>query len=89
MSSATCEAFWLRRILEDIGGKQTKPTKVYCDNQTAFKLAPNPVYHSRTKHIEMINQIVIHVKIFSTRSLLDNGDSKNQSNLYNEASSCM
>ena len=58
MSSATCEAIWLRRILEDIGEKQTEPTKVYCDNQSAVKLAHNHVYHPRTKHIELQHHFI-------------------------------
>ena len=58
MSSATCEAFWLRRILKDIGEKQTKPTKLHCDNQSAIKLAHNPIYHARTKHIELQHHFI-------------------------------
>jgi transposase InsO family protein len=58
MASATCEAVWLRRILEDVGEKQTEPTKVYCDNQSAVKLAHNPIYHARTKHIELQHHFV-------------------------------
>ena len=58
MSSATCEAVWLRRILEDIGENQTEPTKVYCDNQSAVKLAHNLVSHARTKHIELQHHFI-------------------------------
>ena len=58
MSSATCEAVWLKRIFEYIGEKQTKPTKVYCDNQSAVKLPHNPVYHERTKHIELQHHFI-------------------------------
>ena len=58
MFGATCEAVQLRRILEDIGEKKTKPTKVYCDNQRAIKLAHNPVYHARTKHIELQHHFI-------------------------------
>ena len=58
MSSATCEAVWLRRILKDIREKQTEPTKVHCDNQSAVKLAHNPVYHARTKHIELQHHFI-------------------------------
>ena len=58
MSSATCEALWLRRILEDTGEKQTEPTKVYCDNQSAVKLAHNLVCHARTKHIDLQHHFI-------------------------------
>ena len=55
---STCEAVWLRRILEDIGEKKTKPTKVHCDYQSVVKLAHNPVYHARTKHIELQHHFI-------------------------------
>ena len=53
MSSATCEVVWLRRILEDVGEKKEEPSKVHCDIQSAVKLAHNPIYHAKSKHIEL------------------------------------
>ena len=50
-AEATSQAIWLRRILEDMGEKQDKPTKINCDNKSAIAMAKNPVHHSRTKHI--------------------------------------
>jgi hypothetical protein len=58
LSSATCEAVWLRRILEDVEEKQKGPTCINCDNQSAIKLAHNPVYHARSKHIELQHHFV-------------------------------
>lgn len=58
LCSATCEAVWLRRILEDVGNKPMKPTIIKCDNQSTIKLAHNPVYHARTKHIEIQHHFV-------------------------------
>ena len=34
LTSATCEAIWLRCILEDVGTQQKQATRIQCDNQT-------------------------------------------------------
>jgi hypothetical protein len=50
---ASCEARWLRYILGDIGMRQERPTMLNCDNQSCIAIAKNPVFHARTKHIEI------------------------------------
>lgn len=52
-TEAACEAVWLRRILEDLGQKQDGPTVIYCDNMSAIAMSKNPVFHARSKHIEL------------------------------------
>ena len=47
------EAVWLKRILKDLGVPIKDPTSLYCDNMSSIYLARNPVYHARTKHIEV------------------------------------
>eukprot|EP00253_Pinus_taeda_P021335 PITA_21335 len=49
---ASCEAVWLRRMLADMHVFQTGPTPLFCDNQGVHRLAKNPVFHERTKHVE-------------------------------------
>jgi hypothetical protein len=49
---ATCEIVWLRRILQDLGISQAEATSLFIDNQSAIKLAKNPVFHSKTKHVD-------------------------------------
>ena len=53
LCSATCEVVWLRRILEDVREVQSVPTIIKCDNQSSIKLTHNPIYHARSKHIEI------------------------------------
>jgi hypothetical protein len=49
---ATCEIVWLRRILQDLGISQTEATSLFIDSQSAIKLSKNPVFHSKTKHVD-------------------------------------
>ncbi|XP_043725672.1 uncharacterized mitochondrial protein AtMg00810-like [Telopea speciosissima] len=54
MASATSEIVWLRILLQELGCETTaKPTKFFCDNQAATHIASNPVFHEKTKHIEV------------------------------------
>ena len=48
-----CEAVWLRQILLYLQMQQTKPTPIFFDNQGVIKLAKNPVFHERTKLVEV------------------------------------
>ncbi|CAH9145120.1 unnamed protein product [Cuscuta epithymum] len=47
------EILWLRWLLRDLSIPQTGPTPLFCDNQAARHFALNPVFHERTKHVEM------------------------------------
>jgi hypothetical protein len=53
MSAACSEIIWLRGLLSELGFSQTKPTPLHADNTSAIQIAANPVYHERTKHIEV------------------------------------
>jgi len=52
-SQVTCEAIWMRKILVGIFGQWMDPTMIYCDNQSCIKLYENPVFHDRSKHIDI------------------------------------
>ncbi|CAL1377568.1 unnamed protein product [Linum trigynum] len=53
MASTVSEVIWLRWLLSELGVTQSGPTPLYCDNQAALHIAANPVFHERTKHVEM------------------------------------
>uniref|UniRef100_A0A2N9HWF1 Reverse transcriptase Ty1/copia-type domain-containing protein n=1 Tax=Fagus sylvatica TaxID=28930 RepID=A0A2N9HWF1_FAGSY len=53
MSAVCSEIVWLRRLLADFGMTPSIPTPLFCDNESAVKIASNPVFHERTKHIEI------------------------------------
>ncbi|CAL1389558.1 unnamed protein product [Linum trigynum] len=53
MASTVSEVLWLRWLLRDLGISSSGPTPLFCDNQAALHIAANPVFHERTKHVEM------------------------------------
>lgn len=53
IAALTCELIWLRHLLTDFGVVQTEPNIIFCDNESAIKLASNPIFHERTKHVEI------------------------------------
>ncbi|KAK9942927.1 hypothetical protein M0R45_008570 [Rubus argutus] len=53
MTGTCCELTWLRYLLTDLGLAHHEPTSLYCDNKAALHIAANPVFHERTRHIEM------------------------------------
>ncbi|PKU72953.1 Retrovirus-related Pol polyprotein from transposon TNT 1-94 [Dendrobium catenatum] len=53
LSAASSDVIWLRRLLSELYATQQSPTPLHCDNISAIALAKNPVFHARTKHIEI------------------------------------
>jgi hypothetical protein len=49
---ATCEAVWLRRLLQDVGEEKRKATIIKCYNESSINLENNPIYHSMTNHVD-------------------------------------
>lgn len=45
-------------ILTDFGINSEYPTDLYCDNTSVIALANNPMFHARTKHIEIYQRFV-------------------------------
>ncbi|PHT64859.1 hypothetical protein T459_29284 [Capsicum annuum] len=55
---AAQECIWLRRLINDMYQKVDYAVQIKCDNESAIKLASNPVFHARTKHIEIRHHFV-------------------------------
>jgi hypothetical protein len=58
LAAATCELQWLLYLLKDLQLTCTKSPVLYCDNRSAIHIAANPVFHERTKHLEIDCHIV-------------------------------
>ncbi|KAG8482872.1 hypothetical protein CXB51_023953 [Gossypium anomalum] len=53
IASTVAEIVWLNGLLKDICFDQIGPTLLFSDCQAALQIAVNPVFHKRTKHIEI------------------------------------
>ncbi|KAL9241108.1 hypothetical protein vseg_015256 [Gypsophila vaccaria] len=53
MTLVTCEIKWLKGLLLDLSVSHTQTVPLHCDNASALHIAQNPVFHERTKHIEV------------------------------------
>jgi hypothetical protein len=50
---ASGEAVWLRKLLTRLFDLEMDETCIWCDNQSCIKMIENPVFHDRSKHIEI------------------------------------
>lgn len=65
-------------MLEEIGCKQGERTVLFCDNSSTIKLSKNPVFHGRSKHIqvrfhflrELVSDEIIELEYCSTQDQL-------------------
>lgn len=81
MAAAASEITWLRLLLHELGhSSNDKPTTLFCDNQAAIHIATNPVFHERTKHIEVdchfvrekiLNKVIVTAYIRSSDQIAD------------------
>ena len=52
-SIASCEAMWHRELLVNLLKEKMEATNILCDDQSCIKLSENPVFHDRSKHIDI------------------------------------
>nr|KYP49649.1 Retrovirus-related Pol polyprotein from transposon TNT 1-94 [Cajanus cajan] len=65
------EGIWLQGLIDSLG-LNVQRCILYCDSQSALCLTKNPVYHERSKHIDVrLNFIrdVIEDKLFSIEKI--------------------
>ena len=80
LASTTCELQWLTYLLHDFRMTFVEPATIYCDNHSAIRIATNPVFHERTKHIEIDCHVVRqqvtsgHLKLLPVSSSLQLAD---------------
>jgi hypothetical protein len=54
---ATCEActeaIWMRKLISGLFDQVPDSTIIQCDNHSCIRLSEHPVFHERSKHIEI------------------------------------
>ena len=53
LTSIASKIIWIQSILQEICLSSSSPPLLWCDNESATHLAANPMFHARTKHIEL------------------------------------
>ena len=51
-TEACKEAIWLAHLVRDLGIAVEMPT-LHCDSQSAILLTKSPIFHAKTRHIEV------------------------------------
>ncbi|GBM51839.1 Copia protein [Araneus ventricosus] len=77
LSNGTKEAIYLRKLLNELCDADVKSVRLLSDNKGAIKLAENPIFHRRTKHIDIRHHFVrealynnvINIKFISTEDM--------------------
>ena len=64
--SCSRDVVWLRRLLEDLNYEQSSSTCLFLDNAAAELLITNPVFHERSKHVD--------VKFHYVREVFERGE---------------
>ena len=52
-TAAAQQALWLRNLISEIRNEKPKAVALYVDNNSAIALMKNPVFHGRSKHIDI------------------------------------
>jgi len=52
LAYTAAELSWIRSLFKDLGIRLSTP-RIWCDNISSISLASNPVFHARTKHLEV------------------------------------
>nr|XP_016495881.1 PREDICTED: uncharacterized mitochondrial protein AtMg00810-like [Nicotiana tabacum] len=53
MAARVVEISWLTRLCKELGAEVELPVELHCDSKAAIQIAANPIFHERTKHIDI------------------------------------
>lgn len=84
MANVTSEVIWVQSLLKELGIQAPLMARLWYDNIGATYLSANPMFHARTKHIEIdyhfvrerVAQGLLDVRIISTNDQVADGFTK-------------
>jgi hypothetical protein len=84
LTNATVELLWVQKLLTELGICHPPKARLWCDNLGATYLAANPIFHARTKHIEIdfhfvrerVAQKLLEIRFIHTRDQVADGFTK-------------
>jgi hypothetical protein len=53
IANATAEIIWIQTLFDEFGVSHPPAVALWCDNLGATYLSANPIFHVRTKYIEV------------------------------------
>nr|GEW55044.1 hypothetical protein [Tanacetum cinerariifolium] len=63
LADTVAELTWIQALLNELGIRSSSTSILWCDNLGATYLSPNPIFHARTKHVE-IDYHFVQEKVF-------------------------
>lgn len=84
MAYTTAELIWVQSLLKELGIHSPPAARLWCDNLGATYLLTNPVFHGRTKHVEIdfhfvrerVSNKLLDVRFISTDDQVADGFTK-------------
>jgi histone deacetylase 1/2 len=84
LANATTELIWVEKLVRELGVPLRRRPCLWCDNLGATYLSANPVFHARTKHIEIdfhfvrerVADKLLDIRFISTKDQVADGFTK-------------
>jgi len=84
LANATAEMMWVQKLLQELKVPHPPAARLWCDNLGAKYLSANPIFHARTKHIEIdfhfvrerVAQKLLDIRFINTGDQLADGFTK-------------